>query len=82
MLNEFLTDPRWDDGTPRLLPTVLVFRDAGQWKACLSDRAMDRVAFVTGATVDELFAALEKGLTKDSLDWRPAKHDGGRKGSR
>jgi hypothetical protein len=80
LLNEFLTDPMWDDGTPRALPTFLLFRDSGSWKACLSDRAMDRVAFITGTTVDEVFAAAEKGLSKDSLDWRPAKHDRGRKG--
>jgi hypothetical protein len=75
----FLTDGLWDDGSRRELPTLLFFRDGDRFKVCVSDRALSRVAFVTGDTLEAILGTVEKDLAKDALDWRPAKNDGPRR---
>jgi len=78
LLHQFLFDGAWDDGTARELPTLLFFADMGKWKVCVSDRALSLVAFTTGESFEDLLRSIEKGLKEGSLDWRPAKHDGGK----
>jgi hypothetical protein len=75
----FLTDSLWDDGSERQLPTLLFFRDQGHFKVCVSDRALGKVAFVTGDSLEALMTSLEKDLVKGDLDWRVAKGDGPRR---
>lgn len=71
-LVEYLDLDRFDDGRPRATSTLLVFVDAGVLKACLNDRQMGEVAFVSAASFEGLLEALEKGLAEGSLDWRQA----------
>lgn len=66
----YLTEATWDDGATRELATLLLFVDGTRWKLCLNDRALGRVAFVTGADPEEALTQLEDGLARDSLDWR------------
>jgi len=76
-LAEFLTSSKYDDGSPRQCPTITVFYDHPLVKVCLNDRDQGLAAFVTAATVEGLWAALEEGLAKDSLDWRASQRPSG-----
>ena len=78
-LVEFLTETKWDDGTPRAVGSLTLFVDEGLWKACLSDKDAGRVAFVSGQTPTDVFQAAEKGLTSSSLDWRQTRGQAGKK---
>lgn len=75
-LLEHLTCRVWDDGTPRETSTLLLFTEEGRWKCCFNDRALGRQAFVTGATLEGLLLALERGVESDGLDWRRRREGG------
>ena len=70
MLWEFMSMTRYDDGSPRVLPTVSLFVTAEGLKASLNDRDQGQVAFVTGDSLEAVLASLEAGLDGDTLDWR------------
>lgn len=67
---EFLTEPVYEDGTHRETGTLSVFKDGQTLKACLSDRDLGEVAFVSGVTFKALLDRLESGLTTDGLEWK------------
>jgi len=69
----FLTDSKWEDGTRRELGTMMVFFEDGWWKVMINDKALKRLAFVSGDTYADVMLQVEDGLNKDSLDWRRAK---------
>lgn len=71
-LVEQLTEDRWEDGTAREVATLLVLCEDGAWKACLSDRAMQRKAWVSAQSFMGLLGALETGLEGEGLAWRKA----------
>jgi len=71
VLLEFLTSTVWgEDKTARVPGTLLLFTEAGAFKAMLRDRDDPGVAFVTSGSLDGLLAALEAGLASGGLDWR------------
>lgn len=72
---EFLALLTWEDGQSRVPGTVLLFSDAGTFKACLNDRDASMSAFVSGSTLTGLLEAMEKGLLAGSLDWRAKRDD-------
>ena len=79
---EYLTEQYFEDGVQRRTSTIKVFLGDYGLQALLEDREAERIAFVTGGTVEDLLEALETGLRKSSLDWRlsyAAKHKKGRK---
>lgn len=67
---EFLHMETYEDGTARRLPTITLFVSPTGLQACLNDRDQSMAAFVTGESLEALWAALEGGLSMDSLDWR------------
>lgn len=71
-LFEFLTAVEYSPGDSRTPGSVTLFAEDGQegCKACLNDKDQEQSAYVTGAGPLEALDALEKGLQKDSLDWR------------
>lgn len=75
---EFLTTDKWEDGSSRETGTVFVFREAGQWRACLNDRDSNHVGFVSGDTFKSLWKAVEKQLAEQRVDWRQSRQ--GRQG--
>lgn len=75
-LMEFLTEDRWEDGSPRRTATITLFADAGAVKASLNDRHFDRVAFVTSESIAALLVVLEDKLKASSLDFRPSQGGG------
>jgi hypothetical protein len=70
-LAEHLGCPRWPDGAVRETTTILLFVEAGAWKACINDRAEGMVAFVAAGGPRTLLERVEKGLVEGTLDWRP-----------
>ncbi len=76
---EFMTSTKYADGSPRVLGSLTVFVDAVCLKACLNDRDSSLVAFASAETMEGLWAALERGLKDDSLDWRRGAGAGQRK---
>lgn len=71
-LAAYLSDTTWDDGKKRETATLTLFVDDGCLKACLSDRATARIAFVTETTLQGLLDVLQEGLEDDSIEWRKA----------
>lgn len=67
---EWLTSAKYEDGAPRQTLSLTVFAEEGRVKACLSDRDNERVAFVTGDTMEGMLAAAERALRDDTADWR------------
>lgn len=78
-LHEYMSLPRWADGSVRETATLIIFVDDLVYKACLNDRATGKVGFVTAATPLTLFELLEERLQTDSMDWRAAKVNKGRR---
>lgn len=76
---EFMSQTTFEDGSERRLPTVTIFVGADGIQACLNDREQGLAAFVTGVTLDAVWAALEKGLREDQLDWRRSQQQYGKK---
>lgn len=70
LLWSYLTQNKWEDGTPRLTASLLVFADDGVLKAMLRDREAGLCLWVAGATVWGLFEALEGSLGDPRADWR------------
>lgn len=66
----YLSDCTWEDGTERELGTMTLFVKDGRWRICLNDRALDRVAYLTGDTPEDCVLSLEEQLAADRVDWR------------
>ena len=81
-LSEFLSLTEWEPGVPRERGTFTVFFEDGSFKASLSDRDSEQVAFVSKKTFQGILDALEGGLVKDTLDWRQWRGGVAKKGKR
>lgn len=79
-LAEFLSLEEWEPGQARERGTITLFWEEGTFKACVSNRDSQEVAFVTKRTFAGLLEAIEKGLATDSLDWRGGQRKGSGKG--
>lgn len=66
----YMGQTAWEDGTPRLTTTVLFFIERGELKLCISDRDLQRSAFITGSDFQSLLESVETALEDDSVDWR------------
>lgn len=69
----------FEDGQPREPSSLLIFAQDGLLKGMLRDKSNDRVAFVSGCSLEGVLEALERGLVKSDLDWRRDKPAGGRR---
>jgi len=72
-VEEFLTLATWDDGGERKTGTLLLCWSEGRWRGWLHDRETELAAWMSGVTLDELFAALERGIRQDTLEWRSSR---------
>lgn len=70
---EALTEDKWDDGTKRERTTLLVLVEGDRWKGMVNDKALQRCAWATGDTLEDLLATIEAGIQGDLLDWRVSK---------
>jgi len=78
-LAAFMTETRWEDGSPREVGTLLFCAEDGRWKVWVNDKGNGVTAWLSAATWPDLLLALERGLAADSLEWRTPRP---RKGSR
>lgn len=67
---EYLSVAVWDDGTPRQRATLLLMYEDGLIKACLSDRALERVLWVASDDVLDLLSGMERQLADGTAQWR------------
>jgi hypothetical protein len=81
-LVEFLSLSQWPEGDARVLGTLTLFVELGQWKASLNDRDQHRVAFCTALTPVALLTSIEEGLVTNGLDWRVARVFSGKNGKK
>ena len=72
-LAEFLALGRFDDGSPRVTGTLLVFVHEGRLKARLTDREEGLVAFRTMDSLEGLLRAVELDLQRNDIEWRKDK---------
>lgn len=66
----YLSDPVWDDGTPRELSTLSISVDDGQIRLALNDKDGRQSAYTNALSVKDAFKALEQALAKDLITWR------------
>lgn len=67
---EWFSSTTYDDGSPRTLPTINQFLDAGCLKAFFNDKDQGLSVCLTSDSFEGLLAALEDGLKADCLEWR------------
>ncbi len=82
MLLEQIEATLFEDGTARQPCTLTVFAGDGSLKACLSDRETEETAWITAASFQAILEGFERGLEKESLDWRrkPPQNSKGKRG--
>jgi len=66
----FLTDTKYDDGSPRMTGSISFFTQIGVLKACVSDKDNKRVFFVEALSLCELMGMIEMGICDDSTEWK------------
>jgi len=77
-LHAFMSETEYDGGGVRKTGTLLLFVDQGLLKACLSDRDVQEVTFVSASSLEGILDRLEGGLREGALEWRKA-FGGGKK---
>jgi len=66
----YLSDLRYEDGSPRQTATLMLLAEQGVVKACLNDRDNDRSVWVSGRGVEEALSVLEAALLAGRAEWR------------
>jgi len=69
-LHEYLTAPKYPDGTFRHTATMLVFFDGPVLKLVINDRDNNRSAFFTAPTFRDAMDKAEAALACETADWR------------
>ncbi len=82
LLLEQIEAATFEDGAARQPCTLTFFASDGSIKACLSDRETEETAWITAVSFQAVLEGLERGLEKESLDWRrkPATYGKGKRG--
>jgi hypothetical protein len=70
VLMEWLLSSAWEDGTVRATSTLSISVGDGRWKGRMNDRDSGMVAFLSSESLEALLDAWERGLSKNSLEWR------------
>lgn len=73
LLTEYLVETVFSDGSERETATLLVFASGGVWKGCLNDRSEGKALWASGASLSDVYEALERALDTSSPDWRPTR---------
>lgn len=78
----FLTQTRWEDGTPRLPSTVSIFLQHGKWTACLTEKNWGYILFATAERLEAIWEALDARLSDPKADWRQDRKAAGQQAKR
>lgn len=79
---DYLTQRAYGDGSPRATSSVLLFNDAGIFKAMLKDSDAKLCCWVAADSLAGLFAALEAALCDPKHEWRADRSQAGDKARR
>jgi hypothetical protein len=71
-VTEFLSSECYDDGSRRERSTLMVFRENGVVKVCLSDRDLGRTLWRAADGVETAIMELEQAIVDGTADWRVA----------
>jgi len=66
----YLSDDQWEDGSPRMRSTLIIFCEGDTFKACLTDKDNDLTLWAASRTLVDLFGSLEGRLGDPEADWR------------
>lgn len=66
----YLTQSAWEDGTPRLTSSLLLFEQDGFLKVMLRDRENGLCLWVAAPNLSSAFAAVELALSDPTVEWR------------
>jgi len=69
-LLDYLTNTKYDDGTPRTTSTMTIFVDQGAFKVSVNDRDAEASLYSSAACLLDALASTEKRLNGDQTDWR------------
>lgn len=79
-LTDHLAGLKYDDGTPRVTSTLLVFCESGVLRVCVNDRDNQRSVFFTGETVEAALMAAESAIATNTAEWKTRGTYGGSQG--
>lgn len=69
-LHAMLTSQKYEDGTPRITSTLLIFSDNGVLRFCLNDRDNNRSAFFTDSTFEWILEKVEQSVAMGTVEWK------------
>lgn len=72
----YLTQSAWDDGSPRVTSSLLVFVQDGIMKGLLRDREAGLCLWVAAPGLSQLLGVLETNLGSSAADWRVDREQG------
>ena len=78
----YLTQTRFDDGTPRQPSGVSIFMQHGKWTTCLVEKNWGLILFATSERLDGIWEALEARLADPKADWRVDRKAAGQQAKR
>jgi len=81
-LAEWMTSTSYEDGTPRQVPTVTFWCQAGEWKANLRDRAEGLCLWLSAGSWGELVKMIDAACQDSSYPWRRDEYGDPEKGKR
>lgn len=73
----YLTQAKWEDGSPRQLATLGVYPDRGLIRVMLRDPNHGVILWCAVTTFTDLWAALESLLNDPRADWRTDRRSSG-----
>lgn len=79
---QYLTQDRWEDGSPRETSGLLLFCQDGLLKGMLRDKESGLCLWVTGQSLQGLLATLEAALGDPAAEWRVDRQAAGQKATR
>lgn len=69
-LAEWMTSTAYEDGTPRIVPTMTVWCSNGEWKVNLRDRAEGLCLWLSATSYVELVKMIDLACLDESYPWR------------
>lgn len=74
---DHLTQTAWEDGSPRVPSSILIFEQDGSLKLMLRDKSAGLCLWVAGRTFEALLLACEMGINDPATEWRQDRQNGG-----
>lgn len=82
LLWSHLTQTAWEDGSPRVTSSLLLFAGDGSLKIMLRDRSQGLCLWIASPSLSDAFTAIELALGDPNTEWRLDRQVDGDKASR